>query len=491
MALNFPTSPSVNQVYTYGGNSWQWDGSSWVNLGIQASGITLYNDTFVGNGACTTYYLTTTPKDAYHTIVFVDRVVQLPTEYSVVSNTIIFSAAPDANSTIDVYSSTGGQIGPQGPQGPTGNGISTYYQSFAGTGACTTFTLASAPATQAQALVFVDKVVQSQNAYSVNSTSLILSSAPSNGSNVEVYVYGSSGSGIMLSDRYVSNGSNTTYALSQSSTTEKTFVYFNGVSQRPQIDYQVTGNQLTLNTAAPNGCNVEIRTLGILDVFDLNVAPVSFATDVFTGTGACTVFTLSQGSTTSGTFAFLNGVSQKPGTDFTVGGAGNTTLTLTSAPANGAKLEVRTLGNFKTIENKTRISSQKFTANGVQTVFSLNEPSTSERILVFIDGVTQVPTTDYTVAGNSLTFAAAPLNGSVVEVRNFAVMVVSTSTSDLAYAQANTAYAQANSARGQANTAYGQANTSYGQANSAYSQANAAYAAANTKPSLGLVIALS
>jgi hypothetical protein len=48
-----------------------------------------------------------------------------------------------------------------------------------------------------------------------------------------------------------------------------------------------------------------------------------------------------------------------------------------------------------------------------------------------------------------------------------------------------------NNAYAQANTAYGQANSAYGGANTAYAQANAAYAQANTKPSLGLVIALS
>ncbi|NBP02318.1 MAG: hypothetical protein EBU90_19810 [Proteobacteria bacterium] len=339
--------------------------------------------------------------------------------------------------------------------------------------------MSSVPASQGQALVFVDKVLQSQTAFSINTTSLVLSSAPSNGSNVEVYVFGSAGSGVLVDDLYVSNGSNTTYTLSQSSTTQKTFVYFNGVSQRPQADYQVTGNQLTLNTAAPNGVNVAIRTVGVLDVQEINVAPVSFATDVFTGTGACTVFTLSQGSTTSGTFVFLNGVAQKPGTDYSVGGAGNTVLTLTSAPANGSKVEVRTLGNFKTIENKTRISSQRFTANGVQTVFTLNEPSTSERTIVHIDGVAQVPDVDYVVAGNSLTITPAPLNGSVIEVRNFAVMVLTVSTSDLAYAQANNASNTANLAYTQANNARDTANSAYTQANSSYAQSNTAYALAS------------
>lgn len=30
MALDFPTSPSLNQTYTSGGRTWQWDGTTWV-----------------------------------------------------------------------------------------------------------------------------------------------------------------------------------------------------------------------------------------------------------------------------------------------------------------------------------------------------------------------------------------------------------------------------------------------------------------------------
>lgn len=28
-ALDFPTSPTVNQTYTANGNSWRWDGATW------------------------------------------------------------------------------------------------------------------------------------------------------------------------------------------------------------------------------------------------------------------------------------------------------------------------------------------------------------------------------------------------------------------------------------------------------------------------------
>lgn len=30
MPLTFPSSPSTNQVYTSGGRSWQWNGTTWA-----------------------------------------------------------------------------------------------------------------------------------------------------------------------------------------------------------------------------------------------------------------------------------------------------------------------------------------------------------------------------------------------------------------------------------------------------------------------------
>ena len=31
-ALDFPTSPIVNQVYTANGSSWRWNGTSWLSI---------------------------------------------------------------------------------------------------------------------------------------------------------------------------------------------------------------------------------------------------------------------------------------------------------------------------------------------------------------------------------------------------------------------------------------------------------------------------
>ena len=33
MALDFPTSPNINDTYTFGGVTWTWDGTTWKVLG--------------------------------------------------------------------------------------------------------------------------------------------------------------------------------------------------------------------------------------------------------------------------------------------------------------------------------------------------------------------------------------------------------------------------------------------------------------------------
>lgn len=49
MALDFPTNPALNEIYTYGGRSWQWNGTAW-DVYNAASGLTQYVSQL--NGLC-------------------------------------------------------------------------------------------------------------------------------------------------------------------------------------------------------------------------------------------------------------------------------------------------------------------------------------------------------------------------------------------------------------------------------------------------------
>ena len=51
MPLNFPDSPSLNEIYTSGSNSWQWDGTVWNALSSSVVGINGSNGSTGATGA--------------------------------------------------------------------------------------------------------------------------------------------------------------------------------------------------------------------------------------------------------------------------------------------------------------------------------------------------------------------------------------------------------------------------------------------------------
>lgn len=63
-------------------------------------------------------------------------------------------------------------------------------------------------------------------------------------------------------------------------------------------------------------------------------------------------------------------------------------------------------------------TSQSFTGNGSNTVFSLSQSiSDQNNILITLDGLVQIPNTHYSISGNTLTFTDAPLSNTVIEAR--------------------------------------------------------------------------
>ena len=82
----------------------------------------------------------------------------------------------------------------------------------------------------------------------------------------------------------------------------------------------------------------------------------------------------------------------------------------------------------------TVIVADSFTGNGVQTIFTLSEDSTTAGTIVSINGVVQIPTTAYSVSGNALTFTEAPSVSDTIDAR---ILTTSTTVASLSNASGN------------------------------------------------------
>jgi hypothetical protein len=66
-----------------------------------------------------------------------------------------------------------------------------------------------------------------------------------------------------------------------------------------------------------------------------------------------------------------------------------------------------------------------YTAEGNTTTFAATSGITVNTVLVLVDGITQVPTTDYTVSSNNVVFTSAPPNNAVIQIRVLGDVVAS------------------------------------------------------------------
>ena len=145
-------------------------------------------------------------------------------------------------------------------------------------------------------------------------------------------------------------------------------------------------------------------------------SPLSGDVRGYTGDGSDTTFTVTSGATVSNILVFLNGVFQRPTTDYTVSG---TTLTFGTAPVNNDVITIKEL-----VEGTNTFMSSSvvraFTGDGSTTGFTVSSGKSVEQFLVFVNGVFQRPTNDFSYSGTTLTFGTAPVNGDVITVKELA-----------------------------------------------------------------------
>ena len=68
-------------------------------------------------------------------------------------------------------------------------------------------------------------------------------------------------------------------------------------------------------------------------------------------------------------------------------------------------------------------TSQTFTASGSNATFTLSSSiSNAKNVIVTLDGLTQIPTTHYTISGTTLTFTSTPITNTIIEARDLSTL---------------------------------------------------------------------
>ena len=184
----------------------------------------------------------------------------------------------------------------------------------------------------------------------------------------------------------------TDYTLTRTVSDPKNILVINeGLIQIPTTDYTVSGTTLSTTTQYPVGSNIEVRYFGI----DSTTAgaystTLSAVLNTFVANGSNINFPLTATPVSAAyTIVNIDGVSQLTSA-YSISGS---TLTFTEAPEANANINVRILGGAVGQTFNTRT----YTGDGNTTNFSITSGFTENNILVFENGVAQVPTTDYTV----------------------------------------------------------------------------------------------
>lgn len=232
---------------------------------------------------------------------------------------------------------------------------------------------------------------------------------------------------------YTANGTATTFAASYSrANPEDVFVSVDGLDQRPTTDYTINGANVTFGTAPDSGSTVMIRTFNGL----LGTNTASFDLNSYTANGTATdFFSPSSQATLEDLLITVNGVVQRPTTDYTLSAQ---TVSFGTAPINNSTVAIRSIrsriaqvtetnqfvfANNTTIDQSSidqDIKIATYTANGTATSFAANTSTiTLEKSIVAINGILQRPTTDYTLSSTDVVFGSAPANNDIVSIREF------------------------------------------------------------------------
>ena len=170
----------------------------------------------------------------------------------------------------------------------------------------------------------------------------------------------------------------------------------------------------------------------------------AFIKEDFVGDGSSANFTLTNevpGGSSQNVMVVLNNVVQEPDVAYTINDDASNLpkiLAFTGTPANGDSIYVihhgltsilhsppaGSVGATELSDALKTFTTDAFTGNGSATTVTLSEiPANASQIMVFVDGILQKSSTNYSLNTTTgvITFTAAPDNGAEIEVKHLGI----------------------------------------------------------------------
>lgn len=277
-----------------------------AQAGSSGGTVTVEKNVHAGDGTTTAFATTTAIANENNVQVYIDGVYQSKNNYTTSGSTVTFSPTAPANGTsvelIHMVESSG----------------VIARDTFTGDNTTTAFTLSMSISNENATQVYIDGVYQSKDNYTTSGSVLTFTStAPATGTSIEVIHIKAVNASSINQNNFTGNGSQT-FTLSQSIDDEaKTFVFIQGVYQEKST-YNISGNQITFNTAPQTGFTVEVMAFDSITIGNQASGGIDWQS-----TPKVASFTASAGEG-----YFINTTS------------GGITLTLPSSPSSGDEVSV-------------------------------------------------------------------------------------------------------------------------------------------------------
>ena len=278
------------------------------------TGSVFTTDLFTASGsgsALLAYTLSKQPASEDELICFIEGVYQNKNSYSLSGTTLTFDSGIVSGQEVVVHHIGAGVVG----QSPT-------VQTFSGDGSTTAFTLSSSIPNENFLQVYFDGVYQHHSEYSVSGTTLTFTSAPPNGTAIEVVIptvngIGTPSDGTVTPAKLSTGGpswdtnsnqivgshytrSDSTSVSSTSATTVATHAVatFKSVNYKVQITQDTDHYMSEINVIHDGSTTADITEFGILHNYDPTNIPPAFSATISSGNLLLQVTMPSSGSAT-------------------------------------------------------------------------------------------------------------------------------------------------------------------------------------------------